>query len=352
MVGIDKRKWRGHRPGSPSGQRSPIALVPPVAAPLDDPRRLRALRATELLDAVPSESFDRLTRLAVRTLGATTALVSLIDVDRQVVLSAAVAEGTWGGSRETPLSHSYCQHVVGRGLPLIVEDARVHELLAGNAAIAETGAVAYAGVPLVLPDGHVLGSMCALDGEPRVWSAIEVEVLQDLAATVMTEIELRAATRRLDAEIRTDQLTGVGNRRRWEEEAHREVARARRQKTPLVLALLDLDRFKRYNDRHGNVAGDELLRETAQRWLATLREVDVLIRLGGEEFAILMPNTPLDPAFDVVERLRKMLAGGVTCSAGLAALREGEDHGELLGRADGALFRAKRSGRNASALAS
>ncbi len=329
-----------------------VALAPPLAAPLDDPRRLRALRATELLDTLPGESFDRLTRLAVRTLGATTAYVTLIDTDRQVVLSAAVSEGTWTGERQMPLSHSYCKHVVGRAKPLIVEDARLNELLADSPAITDSAAIAYAGVPLVAPDGSVLGALCAIDGEPRAWSESDVAVLQDLAATVMTEIELREATRRLGADIRTDQLTGLGNRRSWDEQAPREVSRARRQQTPLVLALVDLDRFKRFNDKHGNVAGDELLQATAESWLGSLRDVDVLIRLGGEEFAILMPDTPLDSAFDVVERLRRMLGGGVTCSAGLAALRDDETHSELLGRADAALFRAKRSGRNASALAS
>lgn len=319
---------------------------------LSDPARLDALEASGLLGALPSESFDRLTRLATRLLGVPVALISLVDTDRQFFLSSHGLEGEYAERRETPLTHSFCQHVVNRQGPLVVEDARNVAMLEDNRAIEELNVVAYAGMPLTTPDGFTLGSLCAIDSKPRTWSQDDLDALSDLSATVMAEIELRHLTRRLDTEIRLDALTGLGNRRMWEDEGPREIARARRFDQPLVLALLDLDRFKRFNDRHGNAAGDELLRETAATWGAGLRDIDILIRLGGEEFALLMPGTGLDPAFDVVERLRGTLTSGITCSAGLAMLRDGETAGDLLGRADAALFRAKRSGRNASALAS
>ena len=167
---------------------------PSRAADVD---RLAALRRTGLLDTPPEEAFDRLTRLASRILEAPVALVSLVDRDRQFFKSAVGFPEGWTDARETPLSHSLCQHVVATGVPLAVEDARDHPVLAGSPAIAAMGMVSYAGVPLSASDGHVLGAFCVLDATPRDWTDREVEVLRDLAASVVTEIELRR-----DASIR------------------------------------------------------------------------------------------------------------------------------------------------------
>jgi PAS domain S-box-containing protein len=162
-----------------------------------DPDRLSALRRTGLLDTPPEEAFDRLTRLASRILEAPVALVSLVDRDRQFFKSAVGFPEGWTHDRETPLSHSLCQHVVGTGTPLAVEDAREHPVLAASLAIGSMGMVSYAGVPLSASDGYVLGAFCVMDARPRSWTDREVEVLRDLAASVVTEIELRR-----DASIR------------------------------------------------------------------------------------------------------------------------------------------------------
>jgi len=158
-----------------------------------DPERLKLLYTTELLDSPPEEAFDRLTRLATKILHTPVSLVSLVDVDRQFFKSSVGLSEPWSTERETPLSHSFCQYVVERDAPLVVEDAREHELLRDNLAVPDLGVVAYAGMPLRLSTGEVLGSLCAIDSQPREWTAEELEALRDLATAVVTEIELRLA---------------------------------------------------------------------------------------------------------------------------------------------------------------
>jgi GAF domain-containing protein len=171
----------------------------PSGAPLppaDPAARLAALRATALLDTPAEQAFDRLTRLAARLIGVPTALVSLVDEDRQFFKSCVGLPEPWASVRETPLSHSFCQHAVALARPLVIEDARTHPLVRDNLAIRDIGVIAYAGIPLATADGDVLGSFCVIDGVPRQWTADELATLTDLAAAVMTEIELRTAPRR------------------------------------------------------------------------------------------------------------------------------------------------------------
>ena len=152
---------------------------------LRDEGRLAALRRTRLLDTPPEEVFDRLTRLVCRLLGVPAALVSLVEADRQFFKGALGLPEPWATLRETPLSHSFCQHVVATGAPLRVEDARHDPLVCDNLAVPELGVVAYLGMPLATADGQVLGSLCAIDTEPRAWTAEDAAALRDLAASEM-----------------------------------------------------------------------------------------------------------------------------------------------------------------------
>jgi diguanylate cyclase (GGDEF)-like protein/PAS domain S-box-containing protein len=145
---------------------------------------------------------------------------------------------------------------------------------------------------------------------------------------------------------RHDSLTGLPNRRALEEQLPGEMARARRHRSPLCVAIVDIDHFKDYNDNHGHLAGDEVLRACARSWDEALRGEDTIVRFGGEEFLVLLPETTLEQASEIVERLRMTTPMGQTCSAGLACWDYTETIDELLGRADGALYLAKASGRN------
>jgi two-component system cell cycle sensor histidine kinase/response regulator CckA len=158
---------------------------------LTRPDRLAALRRTALLDTPPEEAFDRLTRMASRLLGTPVSLISLVADDHQFFKSATGLPEPWASQRTTPISFSFCGGVVATGEPLVLEDARRHPLLRHNPVIRELGWVSYAGVPLVTREGQVIGSFCVIDKTPRLWSERDIALLQDLAASVVTEIELR-----------------------------------------------------------------------------------------------------------------------------------------------------------------
>ncbi|MES2461172.1 MAG: response regulator, partial [Armatimonadota bacterium] len=158
---------------------------------INDFERLASLDRTALLDTPAEEAFDRLTRLARRVLNVPVALVSLVDGKRQFFKSADGLPEPWASRRETPLSHSFCQHVVTKAAPLVVEDARKDSLVCDNLAVCDLGVIAYAGTPLTLPNGHVLGSFAAIDTAPRKWSEDDLSILRDLAAAAMTEAEMR-----------------------------------------------------------------------------------------------------------------------------------------------------------------
>ena len=168
--------------------------------------------------------------------------------------------------------------------------------------------------------------------------------------------ELRTAMERNDQLARHDELTQLPNRRHALEMMEYEGKRAQRDKVPPCICMMDIDHFKLINDTHGHAAGDEVLRLLASHSVPALRAPDILARWGGEEFILIMPETPLDIAMLVVERLRNALANAhiwqdrpelkVTFSAGIASMLPSESIQDTVARADAALYRAKEAGRN------
>jgi diguanylate cyclase (GGDEF)-like protein/PAS domain S-box-containing protein len=170
-------------------------------------------------------------------------------------------------------------------------------------------------------------------------------------STDVTQRKALAAEREeLIAEVqslaRSDALTGLPNRRLLDDQLPREMSRALRSEAPLCLAIVDIDHFKAYNDAHGHLAGDAVLRECATAWDSQLRGEDTILRFGGEEFLIVLPGCAPEDAVEIVERLRAATAEEQTCSAGLALWRPGESVDELVARADAALYEAKEAGRD------
>jgi PAS domain S-box-containing protein len=158
---------------------------------LQEPERLAALRRLAMANLLPEEPFDRLTRLAAAICSAPTALIAFVGGDREHFKSWHGLPESLASLRETPLTHSICQYAVASRRPLVVPDAARDPVLHASPAVTELGVRAYAGAPLITSDGHCLGTISVLDWRPRGWSDEQVALLQDLAATAVTELELR-----------------------------------------------------------------------------------------------------------------------------------------------------------------
>lgn len=228
-------------------------------------------------------------------------------------------------------------------------------------------------VALRAPDGVALGTLRVMDRVPRVFSSAQTDMLTDLAALAVDVLHARRARTQvlsaLSAEIAhgqgllrlamTDALTGALNRRAFRDLAEKECARARRRGTMLSLLVFDIDHFKQVNDRFGHAAGDDVLRILVRQLEATIRADEILGRIGGEEFAIMLPGTDAGGARILADRMREQIgalcpvvvAGGAaiafTISIGVTACdpaRESLD--AMLRRADAAMYAAKRAGRD------
>jgi diguanylate cyclase (GGDEF)-like protein len=205
--------------------------------------------------------------------------------------------------------------------------------------------VALVGITYAVPSPALSGDGYAAT---EAIAALLWMVIAGIAGFTLSELvrqrELLAA--RLEHTARTDALTGLPNRRAWDEELEREIQHAGRTETPLCMALLDLDFFKQFNDLNGHPAGDSHLKEVASLWRSRLRSADLIARYGGEEFAVLLTATDASQAEQLIETLRNCVPLDETVSAGVAQWDGVESGPELFARADRALYAAKRAGRD------
>lgn len=218
------------REGAAVEGMSPMRADP---AGLSGADRLDAVARSGLLDSPVEESFERATRLASQLLGVPVSLVSIVTDDRQFFKSARGLAEPWATRRQTPLSHSFCQHVVAGDQPLVVEDSQKHPLVADNAAIEDLSVAAYLGVPFRDETGQPLGALCAIDNEPRRWDEADVAALEDVAELLRTELRLRAASRELST-IASDEHAA---RRRGEHEGDLRFTRLAESATDAVFVL-------------------------------------------------------------------------------------------------------------------
>lgn len=308
--------------------------------------RLRALDRYDVLDTSAEEAFDRLTRIVRHVFDVPMATLTFVDGHRQ-----------WHKSRqgidliESDKRPAFCRLTIARTDPLVVTDTRSDERFRDNPLVLGPPHIGfYAGIPLRTSDGHNIGTLCAMSTEPRPFDAGDVAILTDLGRVAMDLLELQL-------QATTDALTGALMRRAFRSEGERALALAVRHRHDLSCLMLDLDHFKHVNDTYGHATGDAILRGCAEAIRAGLRTSDLLGRLGGEEFAVLLPMTDASRAGEVAERLREAVSrvevatdGGtvrVTTSVGVAALDEdAPEIDTLLKRADEALYGAKSSGRN------
>ncbi len=323
--------------------------------PKNEIERQSAVERYDIFDNIQDENFDRITRLAAAVFQMPIALVSIIDRDRQWWKSR-VGLCDMEGKRE----HAFCAHAIMGEDIFVVEDAHTDERFIDNPLVTGNPNIRfYAGAPLITEDGFVLGTLCVIDTKPREFSQADRLLLKDLAHAVMTEIALKekeAQAKAFEALSVRDALTGALNRRGYDKEVPETIGRAVLMGSPLHMAVIDIDHFKAINDRYGHVAGDLVLKAMADLCMTSIRGEDRFYRLGGEEFAIVMPGVDIDGALLVLNRLmariRKqqvMLPDEVLTyrvSMGLTGLKPGDNLAAMYKRADQALYEAKGSGRD------
>ncbi len=199
----------------------------------------------------------------------------------------------------------------------------------------------------VLSGGSTVGVITVVWDDPLTLLPARVEALLPLLVTeVAVALERADLVNRLSVAAHTDALTGLPNRRALDDLLPRAMKRAMTSDSSLCVAVLDLDRFKVYNDTFGHPAGDTLLREAGQRWPEALRVGDTVVRFGGEEFVVLLPDCDLPDAQHLLDRLRLVTPLGQSCSIGVAGWDGAETGSDLVARADRAMYAAKNSGRD------
>jgi diguanylate cyclase (GGDEF)-like protein len=351
--------------------------------PHDEVRRLEALHRYDRPVDPGDRVFDDLVKLAASVCRTPVAMIKLVDRDRLWLRSAIGVTASQVPRRGSFAAHAVCDP----GDLLVVPDARHDPRFSCHPFVTHEPHVRfYAAAPLVVPAGHAIGVLSVADHVARNLRASERSELQALAQQVIRTLDLRQRVRSLEDEISeraqyercvaahqrrlqtsnnllgifamTDSLTGLCNRRAFEQRLAVEVSRANRLRYALSLLMIDIDDFKRINDTFGHPAGDQVLRKVAEMLGCTARATDFVARLGGDEFAVILPGTGLAGARHIGERCRAAIEAAswphtaVRISIGCGRLAPGAfDGSDLIVAADRSLLFAKRAGGNRVAVA-
>ena len=318
--------------------------------PEAEPERLRAVRDHAILDTAPELEFDALARVAAHAFATPIALVAMMDSDR-----------LWFKSRlgvdlpQLDRRIAFCAHAIMRPHePLVVEDLRTDARFSANPLVVDAPHIRfYAGAPIVDPAGLALGTIAVIDARPRTFADAQREALMDLSTLVMTALQNRRRALDMERLARTDYLTGIANRAQFDMTVGAELNQARRTGSMFCVLLMDLDGFKAVNDRFGHAAGDEVLREVARRVSQEVRQGDLLARIGGDEFAVVVRQGDAETAAALSHRIAQAMrqpialrsgdAIAVGMSIGVAPFTDGASSASMLvAQADKGLYEAKR----------
>jgi len=257
---------------------------------LDETMRLQTLNALKILDTPREERFDRITKLARRLLDVPVALFSLVDDDRIWFKSRQGLD-----SAEMPRAGALCDYALRCETVFVVKNAAKDARFRDNPVVTESPEVRfYAGCPIKAQDGSRLGTLCVLDTVPRQVVQEDIELMQDLGQMIEDELStLTMAT--------TDELTMLANRRGFRMITEPMIALCQRAWHPATVVVFDLDGLKQINDEFGHEAGDLAIKDFAKLLLKAFRDSDVVARVGGDEFCILLtdptetnPRIPLE----------------------------------------------------------
>ncbi|MBT8164731.1 MAG: sensor domain-containing diguanylate cyclase [Acidimicrobiia bacterium] len=335
--------------------------------PSSESARLAALAAYDILDTLPEAAYDDITQLAAEVCGAPIAAVSLIADDRQWFKSTVGTEVT-----ENHRDLAFCAHAILSEEVLVVPDARDDERFSDNPLVTSEQVRFYAGAPLVTPDGEVLGTLCVLDSEDREFTDEQARGLSALARQVMAQLELRRhiteqathrtrleeANGRLRTASITDDVSGFHNTRFLHEYLDERLAPEQAADTTLSLVFFDMDEFKQVVDEHGHLLGARVLREVAEVVHGELDETDRLVRYGGDEYVVILPDQDSAQALAKTERMKDAIRTNsfladegldvrASASFGVATFpHDAADKKALLLAADRGLFLSKARGRD------
>jgi len=265
-------------------------------------------------------------------------------------------DSVWKVGERVPIKGTATEWVVTHKKAIVESDLSQESQFVMVKAHLEQGVRSMAYLPLIAK-GRAIGSLIVASLHPNAYSHRHMMLLERLASHIAMPIENSRLYAEVEEEARIDELTGLLNRRSLNEVMASEINRHSRYGGVFSLIIPDLDSFKTYNDTYGHLAGDELLRQISGIIKKAIRSSDQAFRYGGDEFAILLPNTSINAANQVAERVRiqvvsKVIAAGdiqVTASLGLASWpTDGKEANELIAAADAALYQAKQSGGNQS----
>ncbi|GAB4216075.1 MAG: sensor domain-containing diguanylate cyclase [Synechococcales cyanobacterium] len=331
--------------------------------PKNENQRFAALQKLNILDTPLEERFERITRMVCRSLKVPIAAISLVDESRQWFKSI---QGL--NISETPRQVAFCAHAILNDGLLLVSDATQDQRFSDNPLVTHEPFIRfYAGYPLTLGQDIRVGTLCAIDCVPRELSTEDQEILYDLSKMVESElsaialsqaqIELIQELGKLEREIMLDCLTRLWNRLGIETLLQREWDHAIRKGTPVTIVMFDFDNFKKINDTHGHLVGDEVLQGGSRLVLSILRSYDAIGRWGGDEFMLILPDTNREQASMVLERIQETIAhhsvmttiGPLTISLSMGAVSVMANAQETIefwvGKADSELVKVKCSGK-------
>lgn len=308
----------------------------------------RALRAVAGVMRDLSSDTDARRQMCQAALDVSGAAISLLlepDGENRLVVTASAGRTVKPFKLALDGEPSGSATAFRTGEPRFISDARRDPSLS-RPRVEEMGAVSVMLEPV--RRGEAVVGVLAVVWRRRVRtpSTPGAMAIRLLAAEAGVAIERCDMLTQLESLARTDPLTGLPNRRSFDEGLESSLALAGRQELPLCVAIFDIDDFKLYNDRHGHQAGDRLLKELTAVWRGQVRQGDLLARYGGDEFAVILPVCSPDAGCTVIDRVRLATTGEHTCSAGVASWDRQEPPEALIARADEALYRAKNAGRN------
>ena len=319
--------------------------------------RLSAIMTSSMNIAEIFESFAQELRKVVDVDYGTIALIEGEQI-HILALSSQVKSVRRVGER-MPLKETATEWVAEHKKSLYQADLEQHRRFWTAARYIEEGIRAIVHLPLVVRD-EVIGNLIVASSRPHAYSSRQIRILEHLALQIAAPIENSQLYARAKQRARIDELTGLFNRRHFEERLKEEIARHSRYGNVFSLLMLDLDSFKTYNDMYGHPSGDRLLNQIGRIVNRSIRSADQAFRYGGDEFVVILPQTTVDEAYVVAERVREHIAAemeaegiAVTCSGGLVSYpSDGVMFGELVATVDTALYYAKRTGGNRNYLSS